>query len=139
MGPNHVVVQRWRANHSNGSDLFNLAAMDRLADFNIKEARQQNKSFMNLFVSSFACFIKDYFFPSFNRFRCAFCTGNLGRVDPTTGRDDQDVLEQSFWGTRSEADCLYTTRASRLSGIEFLSMALLANTSLIFAELRYGC
>ena len=118
MGPNHVVVQRWRANHSNGSDPFNLAAMDRLADFNIKEARQQNKEFHEL-VSSFAYFIEDYFFPSFNRFWCAFCTGNLGRVDSTTGRDDQDVLEQSFLGTRSEADCLYTTRASRLSGIEF--------------------
>ena len=79
----------------------------------------RTRRFMNLFVSSFAYFIEDYFFPSFNRFRCAFCTGNLGRVDSTTGRDDQDVLEQSFLGTRSEADCLYTTRASRLSGIEF--------------------
>ena len=74
---------------------------------------------MNLFVSFFEYFIEDYSFPSFNRFWSAFCTGNLGRVDPTTGRDDQDVLEQSFLGTRSEADCLYTTRALRLSGIEF--------------------
>ena len=57
---------------------------------------------MNLFVSFFAYFIEDYFFPSFNRFRCAFCTGNLGRVDPTTGRED--ILEQSFLGTQSEAD-----------------------------------
>ena len=96
MGPNHVVVQRWRANHSNGSNPFNLAAMDRLADFNIKEARQQNKEFHEL-VRKFLCiFYRGLFPPSFNRFQCAFCTGNLGRVDPTTGRDDQDVLEQSF-------------------------------------------
>ena len=114
-----MVVQRWRVKHLNGSDQFNLAAMDSLVDFNIKEVRQQNKEFHEL-VRKFLCiFYRGLFFPSFNRFRCAFCTGNLGRVDSTTGRDDQDVLEQSFLGTRSEADCLYTTRASRLSGIEF--------------------
>ena len=58
LGPNHVVVERWRANHSNvpnrTSDPFNLAAMDRLADFNIKEARQQNKEFHEL-VRKFLC------------------------------------------------------------------------------------
>ena len=54
MGPNHVVVQRWCANYSNGSDPFNLAAMDRLANFNIKEARQQNKEFHEL-VRKFLC------------------------------------------------------------------------------------
>ena len=63
MGPNHVVVQRWRANHSNGSDPFNLAAMDHLADFNIKEVRQQNKEFHEL-VRKFLCiFYRGLFFP----------------------------------------------------------------------------
>ena len=72
------------------------------------------RSFMSLFVSFFAYFTEDYFSPRIDWFRCAFITGNLGPVDPF--RDDHDCLKQSFLGTRREADCLYTTRATRLAG-----------------------
>ena len=44
---------------------------------------------MDLFVSFFAYFIEDYFSLQLNRFRCAFCTRSVGRVDP--GRDDHSV------------------------------------------------
>ena len=74
---------------------------------------------MNLFVSFFAYFIEDYYFPSLKRFQCAFCTGNLGRVDPITGRDDHDVLEQSFWVPEERRTACIQPGLRVYQGIEF--------------------
>ena len=46
------TILGWRANHLKGSDPFK--AMDRLADFNIKEAGQRNMEFHEL-VRKFLC------------------------------------------------------------------------------------
>ena len=94
-----MVVKGWRTKNPQGS--FSFAAMQgkpsSIADFSSQEAGQRNKDFHGL-VCKFLCIFYQGLPPPpllLNRFRRVFCTGNVGRVDPT--RQDHSVVIPPFF------------------------------------------